>query len=32
MLSDFVIAIVAIVGFVIVVSIVDYYKDWDKWL
>ena len=32
MLSDFVIAVVGIVGFVIVVSIVDYYCDWNKWL
>lgn len=32
MLSDFVIAVAAIVGFVIVVCIVDYYCDWNKWL
>lgn len=32
MLSDFLIAVAAIVGFVIIASIVDYYNDWNKWL
>lgn len=32
MLADVVITVAAIVGFLIVVCIIDYYNDWSNWL
>lgn len=32
MLADAVIAIVAIVGFIIVACVIDHYDDWSNWL
>ena len=32
MLADVVITVTAIIGFLIVVCIIDYYNDWSRWL
>lgn len=32
MLADFVITVAAIIGFVIVVTLIEYFGDWSKWL